>query len=65
MNNPAQPTRQTSPDVCPTCAAYEDAIRYQAQRDYRRKMELWAEYERHRREVHHVLHIATTKGGGR
>jgi len=43
---------------CETCARLEAEIRYQAQRDYRAKMALWAEYEKHRRECHHVLHIA-------
>lgn len=61
IDNPAQPPREISTDVCPTCARLEDAIRWMAQRDYRAKMELWREYEQHRREVHHVLHVATAR----
>ena len=64
-NNHATLPREMSADVnyCQKCAELEETIRFLAQRDYRRKMDAWAEYEKHRRECHHVLHVATAKGG--
>lgn len=47
-----------APDTCETCETLRQrAINYQ-RADFRDGREAWADYERHRREVHHVLHYA-------
>ena len=62
IDNHATLPREMSADVCPTCAALRERAEYVQRFDYRDGQEAWAEYERHRRECHHVLHVATAKG---